>query len=88
MRLKTFLFGAAGCVLLTGCALKIPPFGGDILPDAARQLHPAMKHRAFKHPIMIRPARCDLLILRSLVRIGLQKFLQFPFRLRNCVQTR
>src|SRR6266850_6288942 len=36
MRLKTFLFGAAGCVLLTGCALKIPPFGSDILPGPAR----------------------------------------------------
>src|SRR3954463_2381669 len=36
MRLKTFLFGAAGCVLLTGCALKIPPFGADILPGPAR----------------------------------------------------
>src|SRR3982074_1195866 len=36
MRVKTFLFGAVGCVLLAGCALKIPPFGADILTDAAR----------------------------------------------------
>src|SRR4051794_37440474 len=36
MRVKIFLFGAAGCVLLTGCALKIPPFGADILPGPAR----------------------------------------------------
>src|SRR5213078_1809947 len=36
MRVKTFLFGAVCCVLLAGCALKIPPFGGDILPGPAR----------------------------------------------------
>src|SRR3954463_266882 len=36
MGVKTLLFGAVGCVLLAGCALKIPPFGSDILPGPAR----------------------------------------------------
>jgi multidrug efflux system outer membrane protein len=36
MGVKTFFFGAAGCFLLAGCALKIPPFGADILPGPAR----------------------------------------------------
>ena len=34
------LFGAAGCLILAGCALKIPPFGADILTDAARDQIP------------------------------------------------
>jgi outer membrane protein, multidrug efflux system len=34
------LFGAVSCVLLAGCALKIPPFGADILTDAARDQIP------------------------------------------------
>jgi NodT family efflux transporter outer membrane factor (OMF) lipoprotein len=34
------LFGAVGCLVLAGCALKIPPFGADILTDAARDQIP------------------------------------------------
>jgi multidrug efflux system outer membrane protein len=34
------LFGAVGCLILAGCALKIPPFGADILTDAARDQIP------------------------------------------------
>jgi outer membrane protein, multidrug efflux system len=41
MRVKfRILFGAVGCLLLAGCALKIPPFGADILTDAARDQIP------------------------------------------------
>jgi outer membrane protein, multidrug efflux system len=37
MRVKIrVLFGALGCLILAGCALKIPPFGAGILTDAAR----------------------------------------------------
>src|ERR1700752_1616321 len=28
------LVGAMGCLLLAGCALKIPPFGADIITEA------------------------------------------------------
>jgi multidrug efflux system outer membrane protein len=34
------LFGAVGCLILAGCALKMPPFGADILTDAARDQIP------------------------------------------------
>jgi outer membrane protein, multidrug efflux system len=34
------VLGAAGCLVLAGCALKIPPFGADILTDAARDQIP------------------------------------------------
>jgi multidrug efflux system outer membrane protein len=41
MRVKfRILFGAVGCLLLAGCALKIPPFGADILTEAARDQIP------------------------------------------------
>jgi NodT family efflux transporter outer membrane factor (OMF) lipoprotein len=40
MRVKIFLFGSAACLVLAGCALKIPPFGADILTDAARDQIP------------------------------------------------
>ncbi len=41
MRVKIrILFGAVGCLILAGCALKIPPFGADILTDAARDQIP------------------------------------------------
>jgi NodT family efflux transporter outer membrane factor (OMF) lipoprotein len=41
MRVKIrILLGTAACLLLTGCALKIPPFGADILTDAARDQIP------------------------------------------------
>lgn len=37
MRVKTrILLGSATCLLLAGCALKIPPFGSDILTEEAR----------------------------------------------------
>ena len=32
------LLGTAACLTLAGCALKIPPFGADIAPEAARQI--------------------------------------------------
>ncbi|HEX4667527.1 MAG TPA: efflux transporter outer membrane subunit [Chthoniobacterales bacterium] len=32
------LLGTAACLTLAGCALKIPPFGAAIAPDAARQI--------------------------------------------------
>jgi outer membrane protein, multidrug efflux system len=42
MRAKIrILFGAAGCLILAGCALKIPPFGAEILTDAARDQIPS-----------------------------------------------
>lgn len=34
------LFGAAGSLILAGCALKIPPFGADILTKAAQNQIP------------------------------------------------
>ena len=37
MRIRVLL-GTAMCLALGGCALKIPPFGADIAPDAARQI--------------------------------------------------
>ena len=41
MRVKIrMLLGAAACLLLAGCALKMPPFGADILTDAARDQIP------------------------------------------------
>jgi multidrug efflux system outer membrane protein len=41
MRVKTpIVLGSALCLLLAGCALKIPPFGADILTDAARDQIP------------------------------------------------
>jgi NodT family efflux transporter outer membrane factor (OMF) lipoprotein len=33
MKIRIF-FGAMGCLILAGCALKIPPFGADILTEA------------------------------------------------------
>src|SRR3954463_8933172 len=41
------LLGAAACLTLTGCSLKMPPFGADIAPEAARQIpgHWAGPHR-------------------------------------------
>jgi multidrug efflux system outer membrane protein len=32
------LLGTAACLTLAGCALKIPPFGADIAPDAAKEI--------------------------------------------------
>ena len=32
------LLGTAACLTLAGCALKTPPFGANIAPDAARQI--------------------------------------------------
>ena len=41
MRAKTRIFlSTAACLLLAGCALKMPPFGADILTDAARDQIP------------------------------------------------
>ncbi|MFZ1219453.1 MAG: TolC family protein, partial [Chthoniobacterales bacterium] len=41
MRVKArILLGSAACLILAGCALKIPPFGADILTDAARDQIP------------------------------------------------
>jgi NodT family efflux transporter outer membrane factor (OMF) lipoprotein len=41
MRVKSrLLLGTAACLLLAGCALKIPPFGADILTEAARDQIP------------------------------------------------
>jgi outer membrane protein, multidrug efflux system len=41
MRVKIrTLLGTAACLLLAGCALKMPPFGADILTDAARDRIP------------------------------------------------
>lgn len=43
------LFGVLGCLILAGCALKIPPFGADILTDAARDQIPGRWSGAHRH---------------------------------------
>ena len=40
-RMKTrILLGTAACLMLAGCAIKMPPFGADIMPESARATNP------------------------------------------------
>jgi len=53
MGVKTSLFGAVGCLLLAGCALKIPPFGADIMPESARDQIPGSWSGAHRRGVVV-----------------------------------